>query len=860
LDRLRAMTRSFPLMATAVVLMMITVIGAAAIFRLRTASTLASLRALTEQADRVGEIGQGLLTELLDAESNARAYLLTHNPNFLVPYTTARVGVTASLSELDAAAGRLAPLAGDLEAIHTQAAARLDLLSDSILTAGLAPDATPLPSTGWDAGLDLMRQTRSAIERIVQHAGQERDHRSTEEQDHENAIRAGVTLLGFAGILLLGGASLALLRGRERLLRTQEALQAQSGLWQATVENLQDGVAVFDEAGGLVQWNRSLAPLTGFADDLLRPGTPLGRFANAAAHWQPPVLASLVSGAVPTAAEIKRDPPVEVRAGGRVLDVSHNEMPGGGRMLTIGDITRRVDAEAIARQAQKMDVLGQLTGGVAHDFNNLLQVVSANLELMSIRVGAGDAPPPAWLRARLLAAMAGVNRGARLTRHLLAFARRQPLTPESIDAGRLLSGLEDMLRRTLGPAIALQQVIADDLWALRADPQQLENAILNLAINARDAMSGNPPDRARLVIEVRNSPLDQAYCEANPEVVPGQYVMISVSDSGCGMTAEQIARAVEPFYTTKPEGQGTGLGLSMVYGFAKQSGGLLKLYSEPGHGTTARLYIPRTTAIAALQEVQPGPAKSGHDELVLLIEDDPAVRAAAGLALRGLGYRVEEAANADDGMATIEQGLRPDLVFTDVMMPGTLSAHVMAERAQALVPGLAVMFTSGYTESASIFSGQLEPNVHLISKPWRLVDLASRLRQALDQARPRAPERLRILLVEDDELVRMITADMLAELGHEVIEAADVAQAMGQIDGVGLLITDLGLGAGTADGLTLTAAARAQVPGLPVIIATGRTQPEAGAEVSTDGLFWLAKPYDNAALKAALQSVFAPAA
>jgi CheY-like chemotaxis protein len=424
------------------------------------------------------------------------------------------------------------------------------------------------------------------------------------------------------------------------------------------------------------------------------------------------------------------------------------------------------------------------------------------------------------------------------------------LAPEPINVGQLLAGLEDMLRRTLGSTIAVEQVISGGLWTLRADGQQLENAILNLAINARDAMADSPPDRARLTIEARNAVLDDSYCAANQEVRPGQYVMIAVSDSGCGMTAEQISRAIEPFYTTKPEGQGTGLGLSMVYGFAKQSGGHLKLYSEPGHGTTARLYIPRTIAPAAAPDAQRPPPAPGQGEMVLLVEDDPAVRAAAALALRGLGYRVEEAENADAAMALLQQGLRPDLIFTDVVMPGTLSARTMAAQAAALIPGLAVVFASGYTENSIVHNGQLDAGVHLISKPWRIEDLASRLRFALDLAqRTRLAEAPRVLLVEDDTVIRAITAEMLSELGYQIVEAADAEAALGLLDGVDLMITDIGLGA--TDGLTLAASVRARMPHLPVIVASG----QAAQDVRAEGLLWLSKPYDSAALQAVLRQV-----
>ena len=826
-------------MVATVVLIMVMVFGAGAAFRLRASAMLGSLRALAADADRVTDLGDALLIALLDTESNARAYILTRHVAFIAHYTEERSATAVTLDQLRSAASRFGSLTGDMDRAEGLVAARLALLDAAIHAIDLHADPTSMAIVGSDTGLQAMRNAQTQIRALIQHAADERDRQSAEAQDSERLYRIIVTAGAIIGVLLLGSASLALLVGRSQIWAAQTALQSQSKLWQATVENLLDGVAVFDAEGGLVQWNANLAPLTGFSAALLHQGMPFSAFATAAADWDPPTM----PGPPPQGV-------IETRVGGRVLEVACNMMPDGGHMLTFGDITRRVEAEAIARQAQKMEVLGQLTGGVAHDFNNLLQVISANLDVMSQRLQSGHDAPADWLRSRVLAAMEGVTRGARLTRHLLAFARRQPLAPEPVNAAQMLAGMEDMLRRTLGPTIAVEQVISGGLWTLRADVQQLENAILNLAINARDAMADSPPDQARLTIEARNASLDDAYCAANLDVRPGQYVMIAVSDSGCGMTAEQIGRAIEPFYTTKPEGQGTGLGLSMVYGFAKQSGGHLKLYSEPGHGTTARLYIPRTVATATSPGLQRGAPQHAQGETLLLVEDDPAVRAAAALALRGLGYQVAEAHDADMAMTLLEQGLRPDLLFTDVMMPGVLSARAMADRAKALLPDLAVVFTSGYTENSIVHNGQLDADVHLISKPWRIEDLASRLRLVLDVARRHRPARAeRVLLVEDDALVRTLTAEMLADLGYQVVQAADADEALGALDGVDLMITDIGLG--QTDGLSLVASVRARLPGLPVIVASGRPR----AATTPDGVQWLIKPFDSAALRAALARV-----
>ena len=850
------MPRSLAIIGSLVVVTMATVLGAGTAVSLHTGDTIQRLRELAADADSVTDMGDALSIALLDAESNARGYIMTRRPPFLVPFAAAQTNVLKRLSDLGVAIQHFPELTPDLTLLRELADKRLAQLGRAIDIIGAGSEPAIQAMLLSDTGRSTMQDLRTVIARMVQSAADERDRRSMEERDREQALREALMSGGVIGVLLLGTASLALLVGRDRLLRAQSAQRAQSALWQATVQNLQDGVAVFDAKDRLVQWNASLAPLTGFSPAMLWAGVPFFHFVHAASQWDPPLL----SGPPPEPASTPRAQPkaavTEVQVAERVLEVLRNAMPGGGQMLTVRDISRRVAAEAIARQAQKMDALGQLTGGVAHDFNNLLQVVSANLELLTERL-ASEGPAADWLRGRLGAAMEGVSRGARLTRHLLAFARRQPLAPAAIDAIRLLSGLEDMLRRTLGPAIALEQSVATGLWPLQADAQQMENALLNLAINARDAMADQRPGLARLTIEARNAILDDAYCAANADVGPGEYVMVAVSDSGCGMTAAEIVQAIEPFYTTKPEGHGTGLGLSMVYGFAKQSGGHLKLYSEPGHGTTVRLYIPRSLEAALDHERMPGASPAGDGELVLLVEDDAAVRSTAAIALRNLGYAVEEAMNADSAMTMLEQGLRPALLFTDVMMPGALSARGMAERAQALIPGLAVVFTSGYTENSIVHNGRLNPDVDLISKPWRVDELAIRLRHALDRARLGAPPSLRaglrILLVEDEALVRMVTADMLAALNHTVVEAANAEDALRHVADVDVMITDYGLGA--IDGLMLANTVRSRRPDLAIIVASGQAAPETGA----DGLYWLNKPYDNAALQAALSGVLPPA-
>ncbi|MEJ1976823.1 MAG: response regulator [Acetobacteraceae bacterium] len=835
MGRLNRRPWSFPVLASLVVLIMVTVLGTGAVMVSHVTATLDTLRGTTASADVVTGSAQNLLLALQEAEVGQSGYLLTGRPDYLSPYWAAAARMRTELAKLDAVAEQeewLRPVVQSLRALGERKFAELERAIAAADTSGIAAARASMLTSDSQA---TMHSARVLIDWIETRAAEDRDRRGAEAQGRERLLFVIILVTAVVGMLLLGTASLALLAGRDRLLHAQAAVRDQAARWQATVENLHDGVAVFDAEDRLVLCNAKLLPITGFPPALAQPGTPFSRFVAEAAQWVPPTLAAGPVGAEGVT--------VEVHAAGRVLEVSRNAMPGGGHMLAVGDATHRVQMETVGRQSQKMEVLGQLTGGVAHDFNNLLQVVSANLELV-----ADEIPDDSGLRARLAGAMEGVQRGARLTRHLLAFARRQPLAPTPLDARQRLSGLDDMLRRTLGPSIDLKMVIAEGLWALRADAQQLENALLNLAINARDAMADRP-GQARLTIEAYNAELDAGYAARNADVTPGQYVVIAVSDTGRGMTREQIARAVEPFYTTKPEGQGTGLGLSMVYGFAKQSGGHLKLYSEVGHGTTARLYIPRTALLPQPTDATIADTPRGKGETVLLVEDEPTVRASAGLALRSLGYKVEEAVDADAAMRMIEQGLRPDLLFTDLMMPGALSARAMAERAQARVSGLAVVFTTGYAENAVAHGGRLDDRVHLVSKPWRTSDLARRLRTALEQARASvaaAPKQLRILLVEDEILVRTITADMLTGMGHGVIEAGNADEALRRLAGVDLLITDVGLG--HTDGLTLATSARAILPRLPVIIVSGQAMPPKSGEA----FVYLPKPYDDRTLRDAV--------
>ncbi|QNM83962.1 response regulator [Sphingomonas sabuli] len=393
------------------------------------------------------------------------------------------------------------------------------------------------------------------------------------------------------------------------------------------------------------------------------------------------------------------------------------------------EIRERMQAEESLRQAQKMEAVGQLTGGVAHDFNNLLTVIMGGLDSVrrETEKDRGDLDL-ARLRRMVALASQGAERAATLTSRLLAFARRKPLAPKSIDLNKLIAGLSDLLQRTLGETVALENVSAAGLWLAHADPAELESALMNLAINARDAM----PDGGRLTIESANVSLDENYVSALVEPVPpGQYVMLAVSDTGQGMDKETIDRVFEPFFTTKEAGKGTGLGLSQVYGFVRQSGGHIRIYSEPGAGTTVKLYLPRDHRVEAADEEQVSDRADGGSETILVIEDHEGLREYSVGVLRELGYRVLEAEDGQTGLSILRKRPDVDLLFTDVVLPG-LNGRKVADEALEFRPDIKVLFTTGYTRNAIVHNGRLDEGVSLITKPFTFDALASMVRKLLD--------------------------------------------------------------------------------------------------------------------------------
>ncbi len=394
------------------------------------------------------------------------------------------------------------------------------------------------------------------------------------------------------------------------------------------------------------------------------------------------------------------------------------------------EVGERLKTEEALRQAQKMEAVGQLTGGIAHDFNNMLAVVMGSLDLLNRRFVAGDERA----RRHIDAARDGARRAAQLTQRLLAFSRQQPLRPEAVDANKLVAGMSDLLRHSLGGDVRMETVLAGGLWRTHADPNQLENVVLNLAVNGRDAMAAG----GRLTIETANCHLDERYAAEHPGIAPGQYVLIAVSDTGTGMPGDVLVKAFDPFFTTKEVGRGTGLGLSQVYGFVRQSGGHVKIYSEVGQGTTVKVYLPRLVGALqaeALPASLPDIPLGDQQELVLVVEDEPAVRLLSVEALTELGYGVLEADGGAAALQLIDAHPQIALLFTDVVMP-EMNGRKLADEARKRRPGLKVLFTTGYTRNAVVHNGVLDPGVHLIGKPYTIEDLATRVREVLDAQEP----------------------------------------------------------------------------------------------------------------------------
>ena len=502
-----------------------------------------------------------------------------------------------------------------------------------------------------------------------------------------------------------------------------------------------------------------------------------------------------------------------------------------------------------------MEDIGQITGGVAHDFNNLLTIIVGNLESLRRHLRA-PSPDIARLDRSAESAMHGAQRAVSLTQRLLAFSRQQPLDPKPVDVSQLVIGMSDLLRSTLGEQISVETILASGLDRANIDANQLEIAILNLAVNARDAM----PTGGRLTIETRGAVLDDVDAVTQPGLVPGPYIVLAVTDSGMGMAPDVLSKAFEPFFTTKDVGHGTGLGLSQVYGFVRQSGGHVKIESEPGKGTAVRMYLPRFQfdAAAVAEEPAVNVARGRRGESILVVEDEEDVREHTSGIARELGYQVLEAPNGKIALDLLEQHPDVRLLFTDIGLPGGMNGRQLPDAARQRHPALKVLFTTAYARDAIVHDGRLDPGVLLITRPLTYAALAEKLRDILDTAASQP----RLLLVEDEGLIQMVVAEELQDLGFAVEVAGSAADARSKLRAlnaqVDAAIIDMGLP--DARGDELLRDLRAMNATLPIVIASVHDEVTLRRQFEGQtGLGFLSKPYTTENLRVTLRSVGVPA-
>jgi signal transduction histidine kinase/CHASE3 domain sensor protein len=688
-------------------------------------STARGARLRTEHTYQVLAKLRELGMTMRGAESGQRGFLLTGDETYLDPYKDALDRISIVQGELQrltadnpAQLDRLRELAPLLQRRLEQLAQTIQRRRDSGLEA-----ATALVRT--NKGGDTMRAIEAAIGAMMA----EEQSLLVQRQDATEARSDRVRKL------VLGGAALAIValisaarmlnQAWSRTTASEAEQRALAGRLRTALDSLSQGVAVFGPAFRLRHWNECFHVLLDLPPAMVREETPYAAFVEFTARDGTDFLET--EDQIRHNHQTQGQPIVFERllSGGRLLEIRRTPTPDAGFVLTISDMTKRAQSEAVLRESQKMQAIGQLTGGIAHDFNNLLTVVMGNLELARSKLASHD-PVVSHIDRSLWAA----HRGGTLTSQLLAFARKQPLAPSPIDLSTTFPELVPLLRRTLGEHIDVRFVDSAGLWPAMADPAQLESAVLNLALNARDAMPGG----GRLTIELANKVLDDHYARAHAEVTAGDYVMVAVSDTGHGMTPDVVARVFEPFFTTKTEGRGTGLGLAMVFGFVKQSGGHVKIYSEPGQGTSVKIYLPR-----AIGGLVPNMQRSGTpaelprgSATILLVEDEAAVREIAAAVLRSLGYRVLEAPDGDEALRVFgSHAAEVELLLTDVVLPGTVRGRELSERITAIRPEVKVLYMSGYTENSIVHHGRLDDGVQLIGKPFKRETLARKVAAVL---------------------------------------------------------------------------------------------------------------------------------
>jgi PAS domain S-box-containing protein len=675
-----------------------------------------------------------------DAERGQRGYLLTGDPAYLEPYRSGSRDAPTLLAKLKSLTADNPDQQRRMPDLERQLDIKLAMLQRMVEVRDREGLDAARRILQTNTGLEAMRAIGSSTDAIIETENALLTQRLAGLAAEER--RVGDTALASAAIALaamLAGIVLAVLAFRN-LRRAEEAHRRSEQRFRLLVEGAADhAIYMLDPEGRVSEWNAGAQRLKGYAADEI-VGQHVSRFyTEEDRNAGVPRLAlesALREGKFEAEGWRVRKDGSRFWASAAVTPIRDRS----GKLVGFAKITRDVterrehqlaleQARSALAQSQKMDALGQLSGGIAHDFNNLLHVIMNGVEILERRLKAIDPDSRQYLDM----IKRNTSRAASLTQRMLAFARRQPLAPRPLEPNKLVAGMVDLLQRALGESIALETVLGGGVWAVSVDGNQLEAAILNLAVNARDAMPGG----GKLTIETTNAFLDEAYASAHAEVKPGQYALIAVSDTGSGMSDEVRAKAFDPFFTTKEPGQGTGLGLSQVYGFIKQSGGHVKIYSEPGEGTTVKLYLPRLSAAASADETWhdvPAIQTSATAEKILVVEDDEDVRVFTAEVLRALGYKVSTAEDARSALRALELDPDIDLLFTDVGLPNGINGRQLADQVRQRHPSMKVLYTTGYARNAIVHHGRLDPDVQLLVKPFTQAALARKVRQIFDQA------------------------------------------------------------------------------------------------------------------------------
>ena len=676
----------------------------------RAEAARATATASFEALQAIDAVGQAIQ----DAERGQRGFLLTDGREaYLEPYLAAKARLPGLMADLQRATNHNSDQQTRVLTLQSNLTTKLNELASTLAAfrAGDAQRARGIVQN--DSGLNSMQAIQRDLQTLTLAEGEllTARQRAAGEADRRTAI--GFVIAGLVAIS-------ALLVGAFFIGRTHRQLSISETMLQSTLDSVREGVAAFDNQGRFRAWNAAFAKFLGLAPEAMQQGQTVKAISDESV-----VTSELIARMAELDATAKRTgrPALVTYRGpqNQWLEMFHHR-DAEGYVTTILDVSEQRQTEEALRQSQKLDSIGQMTGSIAHDFNNLLTIIVGALGFLR---SALPGNPKALQRVDMLEL--ATERATRLTKQLLAFARRQPLQPETVNLGTTMSEILPLVRRAVGDGIVVESVIDGGLWNTMVDPAQFQSAVLNLAINSRHAIS----EAGKITIEVGNAALDDIYAARHADVEPGQYVRFAITDTGAGMDAETLARAVDPFFTTRPPGEGTGLGLAQVYGFVKQSGGHMKIYSEVGEGTTVKLYLPRS-----LQQAVPARAQATNlaltgTEIVLLVDDDDVVRATVSSMLEDLGYKVLVAGAAKDALDLLKANPNTALLFTDVVMPG-MGGRALAEEAVKIQSNLRVLFTSGYTQNAIVHNGRLDVGVELLSKPYDRTTLAAKVRRVLD--------------------------------------------------------------------------------------------------------------------------------